>query len=125
MCSRSKAPSNPPIRASSPRSSACWQRNKQRVKVYAYQNCGTCRKAFKHLDKMGIDYLAIPIREQPPTKPELKRMLKIYHGDIRRLFNTSGEDYREMKLKDRLASMSEDQALDLLARNGGLVKRPF
>ena len=95
------------------------------MKVYAYQNCGTCRKALKHLDKMRVDYLAIPIREQPPTKPELKKMLKIYHGDIRRLFNTSGEDYRKMQLKDKLASMSEEQALDLLARNGGLVKRPF
>ena len=52
-------------------------------------------------------------------------MLKAYQGDIRRLFNTSGMDYRSMGLKDKLPQMSSKEAIQLLTENGNLVKRPF
>jgi arsenate reductase len=96
-----------------------------KLKIYQYKNCGTCRKALKYLDAANAEYAAIPIREQPPTKAELKRMLKIYGGEIRRLFNTSGLDYKKLNLKERLANMSEEEAIQLLSANGNLVKRPF
>ena len=92
--------------------------------MYAYKNCGTCRKALKWLDEHGIAYKTLAVRETPPTKTELKRMLKEV-GDIRKLFNTSGGDYKALKLKDKLPKMSEKEALDLLRGNGNLVKRPF
>jgi arsenate reductase len=95
------------------------------MKVYIYQKCSTCRKATQWLDDHGIAYEAVPIRETPPSRPELKRMLGYYGGDLRRLFNTSGMDYRAMGLKDQLAGMSEKEAFDLLTGNGNLVKRPF
>ena len=94
-------------------------------KIYAYKGCGTCRKALQWMDARGAAYEAKPIRETPPTKAELQAMLKHYNGEIRRLFNTSGLDYKAMKLKDRLPKMTDDQALDLLSKNGNLVKRPF
>lgn len=95
------------------------------LKIYVYTKCGTCRKALKYLDEKGIAYRDIPIREQPPKKAELKKMLGYYNGEIRRLFNTSGGDYKELNLKDKLPSMSETETIDLLASNGNLVKRPF
>ena len=95
------------------------------LKVYEYKGCGTCRKALKWLEAYGIPYKKIPIREQPPSKTELKRMLKIYEGNLRRLFNTSGGDYKELNLKDKLPALSETQAINLLAGNGNLIKRPF
>ncbi|MCA9410270.1 MAG: arsenate reductase family protein [Candidatus Omnitrophica bacterium] len=95
------------------------------LKIYAYAKCGTCRKALKHLDVKGIDYQEIPIRESPPKRTELKNMLEFYDGDLRRLFNTSGGDYKELKLKDKLPAMNQKEAIDLLASNGNLVKRPF
>jgi arsenate reductase len=52
-------------------------------------------------------------------------MLKTFGGDVRRLFNTSGQDYRRLGLKDKLPTMGEMEALALLASNGNLVKRPF
>jgi arsenate reductase (glutaredoxin) len=100
-------------------------RDAMKLKIYEYKNCGTCRKALKYLDEKGINYTAIPIREQPPTKAELKKMLQVYGGQIRKLFNTSGQDYKRLNLKDQLAAMSEEAAIDLLASNGNLVKRPF
>ena len=95
------------------------------LKVYEYKGCGTCRKALKWLEAKGVQYEKIPIREQPPSKTELKRMLKIYEGNLRRLFNTSGGDYKELNLKDKLPTLSDTQAISLLAGNGNLIKRPF
>ena len=95
------------------------------LKIYVYNKCGTCRKALKYLDEQGIDYTAIPIREQPPTPTELRRMLKYYEGNIRRIFNTSSGDYKELNMKSRLPKMSADDAVELLSKTGNLVKRPF
>lgn len=94
-------------------------------KVYTYSKCGTCRNALKFLGEHGVAFREIPIREQPPTKAELKKMLGFHDGQIRRLFNTSGGDYKELGLKDKLPSMTDSEALSLLASNGNLVKRPF
>ena len=95
------------------------------LKVYAYNRCGTCRKALKYLEEKGIEFQEIPIRETPPKKTELKKMLGYYNGEVRRLFNTSGRDYKEMKIKDQLPTLSEKEVIDLLASNGNLIKRPF
>ena len=65
------------------------------------------------------------IRETPPDKEELDRALKQLGGDIRKLFNTSGMDYRALGMKEKLPSMSDDEAISLLSKNGNLVKRPF
>lgn len=94
-------------------------------KVYAYAGCDTCRNALKFLKERGVKPEVIPIREQPPAKAELKRMLGIYGGQVRKLFNTSGQDYRALGLGEKLPTLSEAAALDLLAKNGNLVKRPF
>jgi arsenate reductase len=96
-----------------------------KLKVYAYEKCSTCRKALKFLDACDVSYTTVPIREQPPTKTELRQMLLFYGGDIRRLFNTAGADYRALNLKEKLPKMSAAKAIDLLSRNGNLVKRPF
>ena len=69
--------------------------------------------------------MVVPIRAQPPSKAELERMLRHLGGDLRRLFNTSGQDYKQFKLKDKFSAMTEAAALDLLSKNGNLVKRPF
>ena len=95
------------------------------MKLYTYANCDTCRKAVKWLREKGIEFSEIPIRDHPPAQAELGRMLKACGGDLRRLFNTSGLDYRSMGIKDRLPAMSEAEALALLAGNGNLIKRPF
>ena len=96
-----------------------------KLKFYAYKNCDTCRKAIKYLDGKGIEYELIPIREQQPTKAELKIMLTNYGGNIRKLFNTSGGDYRALNLKEKLANMTDEEAVKLLSKNGNLIKRPF
>jgi arsenate reductase len=92
--------------------------------VYAYKGCDTCRKALKFLAEKKITHEVVPIRERPPTIDELRRMLAIY-GDVRKLFNTSGQDYKALALKDKLPQMSVEDALSLLHQNGNLVRRPF
>jgi arsenate reductase len=95
------------------------------LRVYAYAKCDTCRKALKFLAERKVAAEVIAIREQPPTMGELRTMLAHVGGELRRLFNTSGQDYQALKMKDRLPTMPTDQALALLAGDGNLVKRPF
>ncbi|HAT12014.1 MAG TPA: ArsC family transcriptional regulator [Planctomycetes bacterium] len=93
--------------------------------VYAYSGCSTCRQALAHLTKRGVTFREIPIREQPPTVAELRRLLAAYQGDLRRLFNTSGQEYRAQGMAQRLPGLATEEALRLLAANGNLCKRPM
>lgn len=94
------------------------------LQVYAYQGCSTCRDALRWLKEQKIPHTVHAIRETPPTLTELKAMLTA-RGSLRALFNTSGQDYRALGLKDKLPTMSPADALRLLTENGNLVKRPF
>lgn len=95
------------------------------LKIYTYAKCDTCRKAVKFLHGRGIEFREIPIRETPPAVSELKAMLCAQGGEMRKLFNTSGGDYKALGLSAKLPELSEEEALQLLAGNGNLVKRPF
>lgn len=95
------------------------------MKIYEYKNCSTCRNALKFLDSKKVSYTKIPIRETPPSIPELKKALKYLNGDSKKLFNTSGQDYKALNLKEKLSTMTEEEKLNLLNSNGNLVKRPF
>ncbi len=94
------------------------------IKVYCYENCGTCRKALKWLHEQEIPYRELAIRETPPSLAELKMGLKT-EGNIRKIINTSSKDYRDLGLKDELAGMKPEAVFALLRENGNLVKRPF
>ena len=95
------------------------------LKIYAYEKCGTCRKALNWLDTHGVLYEVVPIRETPPTIKELQKMLESVDGNLRKLFNTSGNDYKSLNMKERLPSLEVKEALKVLNQNGNLVKRPF
>lgn len=95
------------------------------IKVYGYDKCGTCRKAKQWLQREGIPFEDIPIIERPPSKEELRTMWQQSGLELKKLFNTSGQYYRELQLKDKLPNMSEEEMLTLLASNGKLIKRPL
>ena len=95
------------------------------IKLYGYPKCSTCRKAEKFLQQKGHTFQSVDITVQPPTKDELAAMLEHTAGKLQSLFNTSGQMYREMNLKDKLPTLSTEAALSLLARHGKLIKRPF
>ncbi len=90
-----------------------------------YPKCSTCQKAKKWLDARGISYEARDIKTDRPTKEELAQWYQKSGLALKRFFNTSGALYREKGLKDRLADMSEEEQLALLAEDGMLVKRPI
>ncbi len=95
------------------------------LSVYGYQKCSTCRDAVKWLEARKIPFEWRPIRETPPTRDELETALNAFGGDLRKLFNTSGMDYRALGLKDQMPTLDPDAAFSLLEGNGNLVKRPF
>jgi len=95
------------------------------MKAYLYDKCGTCRKAKQWLNSRGVSFEEIPIVDAPPSEEELRSMWKASGVDLRKFFNVSGQQYRELGLKDKLPQMPEDQMLELLASNGKLIKRPL
>lgn len=90
-----------------------------------YPKCSTCKKARTWLDSHDAEYAERHIVEDNPTADELRAWHKASGLPLRRFFNTSGMLYREMALKDKLTTMSEDEMFELLASNGMLVKRPI
>lgn len=90
-----------------------------------YSKCTTCRKAQKWLDDRGVSYEMWDIKENRPNTEELRTWHERSGLPLKRFFNTSGMLYRAMELKDRLAAMSEEEQLTLLAADGMLVKRPM
>lgn len=90
-----------------------------------YPKCSTCRKAKKWLDTHNIAYTDRHIAEDNPSYEELKTWYKKSGLPLKKFFNTSGLLYKDMKLKDKLPAMSEEEQLKLLATDGMLVKRPL
>ena len=96
-----------------------------RMLFLEYPKCSTCQKAKKWLDEHQISYEDRHIVENNPTFEELKDWYERSGLPLKKFFNTSGMLYKEMKLKDKLPEMSEEEQLKLLATNGMLVKRPL
>jgi arsenate reductase len=96
----------------------------EKLKVYHYTKCGTCRSAIKWLKAKGAELELQDLFEQAPTAEEIKGWIKLSGLETKKLFNTSGEVYKEMNLKDKLPGMSDEERITLLASNGRLVKRP-
>ncbi len=93
--------------------------------LYIYSKCSTCQKALKFLKTKNVSFVCKEIIETSPTIEELCLMLNYMGGNLKKIFNTSGQLHREMQLADRLKSMSEEEAILLLNQHGMLVKRPF
>lgn len=95
------------------------------LKFYGYKKCDTCRKAERFLQQAGIGYEFIDITGHPPTAQELAAIVQRANVPLNKLFNTSGVQYRELKIKERLSALPDQEILILLAGNGRLIKRPL
>lgn len=94
-------------------------------KFYCYSRCSTCKKAKKWLDEHGVVYEQQDLVELPPTKEELLTWISNSDKNLRYFFNTSGQHYRQLGLKDKVAQMPVAEAAELLASDGKLIKRPL
>lgn len=95
------------------------------VHVYHYPACSTCRKALAWFAVHGVPHEKTDIVKHPPSVAELQRILEKSGLSVKKLFNTSGEVYRQQGYKDKLASMSVEEALEALSAQGKLIKRPI
>lgn len=96
-----------------------------KIRVFHYPNCSTCKKALKWLASRDLSVELIDIVKTPPTQTELRQALKTSGLPLRRLFNTSGASYRDGGFGEKLKTMSEAEAIEALAKDGKLVKRPL
>ena len=95
------------------------------IKVYCYSKCTTCKKALKWLDENGIEHEVLDIKEEHPDESALREYYAMSGLPLKRFFNTSGMQYRELGLSKKLPEMTEDEQFSLLASDGMLVKRPL
>lgn len=93
--------------------------------VLVYRKCSTCLKALKWLEDHNVQFEERAIKEQNPTYEELKEWYEKSGMPLKKFFNTSGLLYKDLGLKDKLPTMSEEEQLRLLATEGMLVKRPL
>lgn len=90
-----------------------------------YPKCTTCKKAKKWLEEQGVEFIDRHIKEENPTKEELMAWHEKSGLPLKKFFNTSGMLYREMGLKDKIPTMTEEEQYELLASDGMIVKRPI
>lgn len=93
--------------------------------ILCYEKCTTCKKALKWVEDKGCAVQVRPIKEENPSVEEIRQWHERSGLPLKRFFNTSGTLYKEMKLKDRLPGMGEEEQYQLLSTDGMLVKRPL
>ncbi|MFJ7935699.1 arsenate reductase family protein [Sporosarcina sp. NPDC096371] len=92
---------------------------------YGYPKCGTCRKAKAWLETKGLNFQEVNIAEAPPTAEELRNIIAVSGLELKKFFNVSGTKYRELNLKDKLPTMTDEEKISLLSSDGMLIKRPL
>lgn len=95
------------------------------MKVYGIKTCGTYKKAIKWFTENNIEFESVNLREVAPTKEELAQYHKLSGSELKKFFNTSGKLYRELDLKNKQKSMTNDEIYQLLSENPMLIKRPL
>jgi arsenate reductase (glutaredoxin) len=95
------------------------------LKVYEYPKCSTCQKAKKWLKENDVAFEPIHIVENPPSAEELKKLIDLSGLEIKKFFNTSGMKYRELGMKEKMKTATEEELLEILASDGMLIKRPI
>jgi arsenate reductase len=95
------------------------------IYVWQYPKCSTCRKALAWLDAHAIAYDKVDIVAAPPSRDTLRRLWKQSGLPLSRFFNTSGESYRAGNFKERLRTLTDEEALTALSHDGKLIKRPL
>ena len=90
-----------------------------------YPKCTTCKRAYKYLNENNVEVERVNIVECTPSKEELSDYMERSGLEPKKFFNTSGKLYKEMNLKDKVKDMSKEEACELLATNGMLIKRPI
>ena len=97
----------------------------KKILFIEYPKCTTCQKAKKWLVEHGVEFEDRHIVEKNPSVDELREWIKKSGLEMKKFFNTSGLKYKELGLKDKLTTMSDDEKIELLASDGMLVKRPL
>ena len=94
-----------------------------KIVLYSYTKCSTCRKASNWLDKKGFEYQLIDIVKEPPLLKYLILALKQYSEDKKRIFNTRGKAFKALNVD--IYALSTEEIIQLLLSDGKLIKRPF
>lgn len=93
--------------------------------VYEYPKCSTCQKAKKWLKENDVAFQPVHIVDNPPNQEELRKLIDLSGLELKKFFNTSGMKYRELGIKEKMKTASDEELLKILASDGMLIKRPI
>ncbi len=95
----------------------------KKIIFYSYLKCSTCRKAAKWLKSKDFEFQLINIVKEPPLVNYLNLALEQFSDDKKRIFNTRGKAFKTLNID--VYSLSSEEIIQLLLRDGKLIKRPF
>ena len=90
-----------------------------------YPKCSTYRKAKAELKELGLDFEAVDIVQNTPSRDQILDWIQNSDFELKSFFNTSGLKYRDLGLKEKVPHLTAQEAADLLATDGMLIKRPL
>lgn len=95
------------------------------LRLYWYPKCSTCKNAKNWLEEQGKDVEFVDMIKEVPSKEKLEKWVKESGLPVRRFFNTSGQKYRALGLKDKVDGYTLEEACQVLSTDGMLIKRPI
>jgi arsenate reductase len=93
------------------------------VTIFHNPACGTSRNTLALLRHAGIEPDVVEYLKTPPTRDELKALLREMGMPVRSLLRRKGTPYEELGLDD--AKWSDDQLLDFMQQHPILMERPI
>lgn len=93
------------------------------VTIYHNPQCGTSRNALAMIRNAGIEPTIIEYLKTPPSRQELKNLIRSAGLTVRQAIREKGTPYAELGLDN--PSLTDEQLLDAMEAHPILINRPF
>ncbi len=93
------------------------------VTIYHNPACSTSRNTLAMIRAGGLEPRVIEYLKEPPSRAELKRLLRAMKMRPRQLLRANGELYEELGLAD--PTWSDDELIDVMLQHPVLIERPI
>jgi arsenate reductase len=93
-----------------------------KITLWHNPRCSKSRNAAALLEEKGVEPEVVKYLDTPPSKDEIKALLKMLGITARELMRTKEAIYKELGLKD---VDDEEKLIDAMAENPKLIERPI
>lgn len=94
----------------------------EKITIWHNPRCSKSRNTAKLLEEKGIEAEIVKYLDTPPSKEEIKEVLKMLGISTRELMRTKEAIYKELGLKD---VVDEEKLIEAMAQYPKLIERPI